>query len=155
MLKAVSTIIMCEDVSLVTVRSSDSGAAFVTNVLTPLADKGINVDMISLSASKGGSSSLSFTIADEDLAQALIILAEMNKTVSSGNIKMSFYGEEMKNTPGTAAQVFALFVKLNLNVKVITTSTVDISVLLDNHHTSDVLDRIALETGIEIIKSKM
>ncbi len=155
MLKAVSTITMYEDVSLITVTSYDNEAGFVSKVLTPLAKKGINVDMISLTASKGGESNLSFTIADEDMADALIMLGGMKKTVSSGNVKISFYGEAMKYTPGAAAEVFALFSELGVATKVITTSTVDISILIDSHHISDVLDRISKESGIAVEKISM
>lgn len=50
--------------------------------------------------------------------------------MSSGNCKISIFGEEMRGTPGVAAKVFSAVSKVKADIRMITTSEVDISLLV-------------------------
>ena len=96
----------------------------------------INVDMISLAPTHGAYTSISFTISDNDLGKILVFTSDLHdhsniKTiVSSGNCKISVYDQGMRNTPGVAAKVFAAAAKIDTDIRIITTSEVDISLLI-------------------------
>jgi aspartate kinase len=111
MLQAVSRITACEDITLITLRAESPDRNYVPSILTALARKGINVDMISQSAVQGGSVDFSFTLSDEFMQKAILLIRGLEIgtphsqcTVTSGNCKLSFYGDLMQTTPGTAAR---------------------------------------------------
>ena len=65
------------------------------------------------------------------------------------NSKVSVYGEEMKHTPGVAARVFKALAKENIEVKLITTSAVDISCLVYERSIDDAVNSIKKEFSLE------
>lgn len=134
---AITKITLSEDITLITLRNAPSSMAFISTVFSEIASSGINVDMISQTAPIGGRISLSFTIPDDCLPEILNIFARLRtiypdiKTdITSGNCKFSFFGEIMRSTPGIAADVFAKIAKLQIEVIIITTSEIDISLLI-------------------------
>ena len=136
-----------ESVSLITLHKSPADIHFISFVFSLIADVGINVDMISQTAQLGGEISISFTINDEDLAKVLSLSAKLRAdypkvklVVSNGNAKISLYGEEMRDIPGIAAKAFKSIATVNADVRLITTSEVDISILVTQSDLQTVLD---------------
>lgn len=153
---AIKKITACEDVALVTLRNSPSDMKFVTQVFDTIAQKGINVDMISQTAPIGGKISLSFTICEEDLGAVIELLASLHggnpgikSDISGGNCKISLYGEPMRFTPGVAALVFDTIAALNIDVRIITTSEIDISILVPNAEIHLAMEAFEKEFGIK------
>ena len=143
-------ITVTESVALITLHKSPADVHFISSVFSLIAENGINVDMISQTAPLGGEISISFTINDEDLAKVLNLSAKLRAdysnvklVVSNGNAKISLYDEKMRDIPGVAAQAFKLIAKSNADVRLITTSEVDISILVAQ---SD------LQTVLEVLK---
>lgn len=136
-MEAITQISTCEDVALITLRNSPDDLKFIARVFRMIADKGINVDMISQTAPLGGCIDLSFTVSGEDLGGVLEVFAvlrgeypDLKSDISSGNCKLSIYGESMRDLPGVAAHAFELIATRNVDIRLITTSEIDISVLL-------------------------
>jgi aspartate kinase len=134
---ALTKITLNEDVALVTLRNSPSDMKFFSRVFGEIARKGINVDMISQTAPLGGLTSLSFTVPDESLGDILEIFARfraeypgIKSDISGGNCKISFFGEQMRYMPGVAANVFEAIAGMKVDIIIITTSEIDISVLI-------------------------
>ena len=78
---------------------------------------------------------LSFTIKDEDLVKILSYTSKLDdgsvkSIVSSGNNKISVNDETMENCPGVAAKVFALAAQAKTEIRLITTSESQISLLV-------------------------
>ena len=145
MAQKISRISYSNDITLITLSSLPSGQS-VGKVLTAFAGANINVDMISQTAPQGGTVRLSFTISDEALGSALIILGQLNSEIRGlapeilpGNVKIAFYDAEMVNTPGVAAKVFSLLSEADIPVMLVTTSDVDISLLVNAHEMNDAL----------------
>ena len=146
---------MYENVTVVTLTSPDAGTAFIPHVLRALASEGISVDMISQTVTMGGSVSFSFTVGDEALPSVLVITNRdmpfglpLKCEVSAGNTKFSFFGEAMRNMPGVAAEVIGIFE--NAQTKMITTSEVDISILVEGHYAAQLFDDIEAACGMQI-----
>ena len=108
----------------------------VWSLFENIANKGINIDMISQTAPINNYVNISFTIAKEDLNDCRDIASIYSKgenIIIDDNItKLSLVGLGMKNTAGVASQVFKIFKEHNINVKLITTSEIKISCAINS-----------------------
>ena len=100
-----------------------------------IASMGVDVDMISLSPVQSSRTSLSFTIADDDLVKILSYTSKLDdgsvkSIVSSGNCKITVNDPGMENCPGVAAKVFSQAAKAGTDIRLITTSESQISLLV-------------------------
>lgn len=138
-----------QEVSLIVLNKAPSDLCFVASVFESLASAGINIDMISQSPPQGTASSLSFTISDADLGKALEIISQLREiypqlrsAVSSGNYKVLVSSEQMRCEPGVAAKVFRAVATLHTDIRLITTSEIDISLLITQPDCDTVVDAI-------------
>ena len=155
MAETVTKISYANHVTLITLASLPCSSKAVADVLTAFAEGGINVDMISQTAPQGGTIRLSFSVSDEDLSRALSILGglrekcrELTPEILPGNCKIAFYDAQMVNTPGVAAKIFAMLSLAEIQVMLVTTSDVDISILVSDHDLSDVLHLLSGTFGV-------
>ena len=102
----------------------------------PLADQGINVDVIVQSAATNGKTSLSFTLSESHLNQAIELLSNSNdinpKNINSekGLGKISIVGTGIQNKPGYAARMFKNLADAHVNIDMITTSEIRITCII-------------------------
>jgi len=155
-MSAITKISTCDDVALITLRNSPSDMKFMSKVFKIISQRGINVDMISQTAPLGGRINLSFTVSGEDLGSVLELFAvlrsenpELKTDISSGNCKISIYGEAMRDMPGIAANTFDIIAGLGIDVRLITTSEIDISILVPKSDFDAVYDRFTKAFGIK------
>ncbi len=114
-----------------------------SKIFGPLAKGNINVDMILQNISQDGKfANLSFTLPRADLEKALKIIKKekskigYKKIISSNNIsKISVVGVGMRSHAGVAQTLFDTLGKNKINIQVITTSEIKISILIDEEHT--------------------
>ena len=107
-----------------------------------LAKKAINVDMIVQSSSADGNETdLSFTVPELDINQAILLIKEKQKEIGFKSIiedkevaKISVIGAGMQNQSGTAQKLFDTLAEKSINLKVISTSEIKISVLIDKSY---------------------
>jgi aspartate kinase len=106
-------------------------------IFTPLADAGINVDMIVQNVGHGGSTDMSFTIAEVELARAKRILEPIIRelgfremTADSAVAKVSIVGAGIHNAPGYAARMFGALADAGVNIEMISTSEVRITCII-------------------------
>lgn len=155
----ISKITYTTDLTMVSLAALPCDSKAVSDVLTACAGKGINVDMISQTAPKGGKLSLSFSISDDSLADALTVLGtlrsqhpEIAPEILPGNCKLAFYDENMVNTPGVAAKVFSLLSQADVQVMLVTTSDYDISLLVSSHMLQDALSVLSGAFGLDPVE---
>lgn len=112
------------------------GSAF--KLFNVLAKKGINVDIIIQSIGRKGTKDISFTVADNNLHEAMEVLeknqamleferVEYNEDVA----KLSIVGAGMMSNPGVAAKMFECLYNQNININMIATSEIRITVLIN------------------------
>ncbi|HET9520959.1 MAG TPA: aspartate kinase [Candidatus Limnocylindrales bacterium] len=106
-------------------------------VFQPLAEAGINVDMIVQNIGHGGATDLSFTIPQVELAKAKRILDPVARelgfremTTDSSVAKISIVGAGIQNAPGYAARMFATLAKAGVNIEMISTSEIRITTII-------------------------
>ena len=114
-----------------------------------LADANVNVDMIVQNTSIDGTTDISFTLPLGDIATALPILEKVGDEVGAKGVsqdanivKLSLVGAGMKSSPGIAAKMFRVLADNDVNIEMISTSTIRISV---------VVERSKLETAIRAL----
>jgi aspartate kinase len=111
------------------------GIAF--KIFSKLAAKRINVDIILQSVGRGGTKDISFTVtrenADEALAalRSLDFLTDLNIAVDKKVAKVSVVGAGMETHPGTASKMFEALYTADINIQMIATSEIKISVLIN------------------------
>ena len=102
-----------------------------------LANANINVDMIVQNTSKEGLTDISFTVPKADMKSAEEIVARVAGEVGAQAVthdadiaKISLVGAGMKTSPGIAAKMFRVLAENNVNIQMISTSTIRVSVVV-------------------------
>jgi len=115
-------------------------------IFKPLSKNSINVDMVVQNISANGKETdLTFTIKSEDLKKTKKIILEnkkinFRKLIFDGNVsKISIIGVGMVTTPGVTFRMFQALANKKINIQVISTSEIKISVLIDKKNTSKAL----------------
>ena len=115
----------------------------VAAVFRPLADAGINVDMIVQSAPREGlKSDLTFTVPKDSLAHSVDVLAKVREAggfegivTNTDIVKVSVVGVGMRSNAGIAAQMFDTLAERQINIVAISTSEIKVSVLISEDYT--------------------
>ncbi|APM37991.1 aspartate kinase [Clostridium kluyveri] len=119
-----------EDIAI-TVKDIKNDINIISNLFESVAEKKINVDMISQTAPIGGKVNVSFTIPKDDMKECLTILKSYFNNnqvdIDEDITKFSIVGIGMKTTSGVVAKMFKLFRENNIAVKMITTSEIRIT----------------------------
>jgi aspartate kinase len=121
----------------VTVRHVPDRPGVAAALFTPLAEADIDVDMIVQNVSSDGHTDISFTVAKEAADRARTIAEKIAIELEAGAVdvdeeiaKVSLVGAGMKSHPGVAAKVFQALATANINVEMISTSTIRISCVI-------------------------
>ena len=130
-------------VTLVGVKDKPGVAA---TIFKPLSENLINVDMVVQNISANGKETdLTFTIKKEDLNKTRKIISE-NKKINYRNLifdknvsKVSIIGVGMVTTPGVTFRMFQTLANKKINIQVISTSEIKISVLIESKNTKKAL----------------
>ena len=112
------------------------GKAF--QIFSILAKKKVNVDVILQSIGRDGSKDISFTVSKDDLEVALNVINENNSIIGAEKVihdenvsKVSVVGAGMTSNPGVAATMFEALYDAGINIQMISTSEIRVSVLID------------------------
>ncbi|HMU75567.1 MAG TPA: aspartate kinase [Elusimicrobiota bacterium] len=103
-------------------------------IFGPLADEGVNVDMIIQSAPTEGRNDISFTIGRVDVKKAMGVLDRVSTDLKAEEVvcddkvaKVSIVGVGMKGHPGVAAKLFKSLAEAGINIDMISTSEIKIA----------------------------
>lgn len=150
----ISRIIYCTNIALVTLPEVPSDSAIQGEIFTSMAEGGINVDVISQTAPRGGSVSMAFSVSMDAVGSLLPIVAGLKNRypglrceISSGMTKVNFYDSNMVNTPGVAALVFRML--HGIQIHTIATTSVDVSIVIQEHDLEEVCKRCHEALGVE------
>lgn len=113
------------------------GSAF--KLFNTLAKKNINVDIIIQSVGREGTKDISFTVAHDNLKEAIELLEEYQEVLGFERVdyncevaKLSIVGAGMMSNPGVAAKMFECLYNENVNINMIATSEIRITVLVNS-----------------------
>ena len=130
----VSKITSEQNIMLTTFPGAQYSAQSLAEHLEVFAKAGIVVDMICQSAPRGTEVDFSFTTSYRNLAAVMAALPEAAKAhpplISGGYSKLNLFGEEMVASCGVAARALGALAAENIEIALITTSDLDISLLV-------------------------
>lgn len=140
--QVVSGIAYAKNEARITLVGVDNTPGIASEVFSLLADGVVNVDMIIQNESEDGlKTDITFTVPESDLEKAEKLLSD-SKTVKFSSlvgdknvVKISVIGVGMRSHAGVAATMFKTLAEKGINIQVISTSEIKISVLVDSEYT--------------------
>jgi aspartate kinase len=123
--------------SKITIRDVPDRPGIAARIFSFLADNNINIDMIIQNISDEGTTDISFTVSKEDTEIARELSEKIAKELNAGAVevdrdiaKVSLVGAGMRTHPGVAAKMFAALADKGINIEMISTSPIKISVVI-------------------------
>jgi aspartate kinase len=111
-------------------------------ILTSMADANISVDIIIQNVSHGGLADVTFSISKTDFDKAYGITAKIAEELNASKViadkkisKVSIAGLGMRTHAGVAARMFTALAHSNINIQMVSTSEIKVSVTIDENHT--------------------
>ena len=155
--QVVSGISHNRDEAKVTLLKVSDRPGVAAGVFGPLAEASVNVDMIVQNVSEDGKTTdLTFTVGQADLNLAVEVLETrkdeigFHKIVTDAElVKISIVGVGMRSHPGVAQTMFNALAKKGINIKVISTSEIKVSVLIDEEYTELALKALHSAYGLD------
>jgi len=135
----VSGIALDKNQARVTLRQVADRPGIAAEIFSALANEQINVDMIIQNASSDGTTNLGFTIPQSELDRAKKVLSGFDKEFGSADYdenvcKVSVVGVGMKSHSGVAAKAFSVMAENNINIEMISTSEIKVSMIIDQKY---------------------
>lgn len=133
----VSGIALDKNQARVTLREVVDRPGIAAEIFTSLADEHIDVDMIIQNASSDGATNLGFTIQQSELSRARKVIAKFDYDYGAIDFdenvcKVSVVGVGMKSHSGVAAKAFSILAENNINIEMISTSEIKISMIIND-----------------------
>ena len=155
--QVVSGISHNRDEAKVTLLKVSDRPGVAAGVFGPLAEASVNVDMIVQNVSEDGKTTdLTFTVGQADLNLAVEVLETrkdeigFHKIVTDAElVKISIVGVGMRSHPGVAQTMFNALAKKGINIKVISTSEIKVSILIDEEYTELALKALHSAYGLD------
>lgn len=123
------------DVALVSILNLQDTPGIAFKIFSKLSAKNINVDIILQSFGRDGTKDIVFSVSKENGPLAVELLEDMLsdcKIVCNTEVsKVSIVGAGMESHPGTASKMFEALYETNINIQMISTSEIKISVIID------------------------
>jgi aspartate kinase len=138
----VSGIAYSRDEAKITVRHVPDRPGIAAAIFGPLSGAGVNVDMIVQNMSAEGTTDMTFTVGRADLPRTQAVMAGLRDTINYREIltdpdvaKISVVGVGMRSHVGVASTMFSALAAKGINIQVISTSEIKVSVLIGAEYT--------------------
>jgi aspartate kinase len=138
----VAGIAYSRDEAKLTVRRVPDRPGIAAAIFVPLAEAGLNVDMIVQNVSEDGTTDMTFTVSKAEFARAQAVLEAAKAGIGYAEIKtdqnvakISVVGVGMRSHAGVAGTMFRTLAERGINIQVISTSEIKVSVLVAAEYT--------------------
>jgi aspartate kinase len=153
----VSGIAYSRDEAKITLQHVADRPGVAADVFGPLAEADVNVDMIVQSSSgNGDATDMTFTVARSDLDRSLSILKDLKPKIAytkmfsdADVVKISVVGVGMRSHAGVAGRMFSALAEKGINIQVISTSEIKVSVLIAEEYTELALRTLHTAYGLD------
>jgi aspartate kinase len=153
----VSGIAYSQDEAKITLVKVADRPGVAAGIFGPLADSGINVDMIVQNVAEDGrTTDMTFTVTRAELDRAVHVLETAKSTIGFDRLltdndvaKVSVIGVGMRSHAGVAKTMFQTLAEKGINIKVIATSEIKVSVLIDAQYTELALRALHTAYGLD------
>jgi len=137
----ISGIAFNRDEAKLTVRGVPDTPGIASRILSPVGDANIEIDMIVQNVSADGTTDFTFTVARGDMKKAVAVLESVANDIGARELiaddkicKVSLVGVGMRSHAGVASKMFATLAKENINIQMISTSEIKISVVVEEKY---------------------
>ncbi|MFH0917094.1 MAG: aspartate kinase [bacterium] len=137
----VSGVTYALDDAKVTIHDLPDKVGVAARVFTALAGVHANLDVIIQNVSAGGTTDISFTASENDLPKISQVLGELQGELGFTSFdtdkevaKVTLVGAGMKTYPGVAAKMFEVLAENDINIEMISTSTIKLSCVIRRQH---------------------
>ena len=153
----ISGIAFNRDEAKIVVRGVPDRPGIASAILSPVSAANIEIDMIIQNASQEGYTDFSFTVQRGDFDKTLKILNERVKDeigateVFGANdvVKVSIVGVGMRSHAGVASKMFDTLASNNINLQMISTSEIKVSVLIQEQHLEKAVKELHTAFGLD------
>lgn len=153
----ISGIAFNRDEAKIVVRGVPDHPGIASAILTPIGRANIEIDMIVQNLSTGGTTDFTFTVNRTDLDKAMKVLNdevkdEIGAKEILGNsevVKVSLVGVGMRSHAGVASLMFQTLAENNINIQMISTSEIKISVLIQDQHLEKAVKSLHTAFGLD------
>lgn len=153
--ETVAGIVHDTDVARITLNGVRTGPGTLSKVFTPLAEKGISVDVIVESGIKEGVADIAFTVSRADFAEARSSVGEVARALGGsvegeeGLAKVSVVGTGMLNRPGYAARMFAALGAEGIPIRMVSTSEIQVTCVIPAERVEEAVRRLHRDFELE------
>jgi len=135
----VSGVVLDKNQARVTLRGVSDRPGIAAEIFTKLADENINVDMIIQNMGTDGSTNLGFTVPESEIENAKRVMQAFDHDIEGMDYdekvcKVSVVGVGMKSHSGVAATAFTVLAQNNINIQMISTSEIKVSMIIDEKY---------------------
>jgi len=145
-----------KNVARISIAGVDDVPGVLAKVFGALAAENIDVDMIVQSGVTDGKADFSFTVAETDRPLAMKVIEGIRDLVpyreasyEEGLVKVSIVGAGMVSNPGVAAKMFKAIASQGVNIKMVSTSEIKVSCVIDNEKYQDVVRALHTAFGLD------
>lgn len=149
-----------EDESKLTILHVPDKPGIAAKIFNKIADANVNIDMIVQNVSEQGITDLSFTVVKDDLARTREVLEPFVREIGAAGIvtdenmaKVSVVGYGMRGHSGVAARMFDALAREGINIEMISTSEIKISVVIENKYAKKAAQALHKEFELEKIEA--
>lgn len=160
----VSGVTFNRDAAKIRLRGVKDHPGVAAKIFAPLSDAGIVVDMIIQNLSQDGTTDITFTVARDDYRRGLEIVEAECASIGAAGVdgdqgiaKVSIVGLGMKDHAGVASRMFQVLAEHGVNIQLISTSEIKVSVVIEEEHTESAvraLHAAFLEAGADEPRSE-
>ena len=156
--QVISGITYSRDEAKITLKAVEDKPGISAKIFGPLAEQGINVDMIvqNISEEKNARTDMTFTVTRGDVERAVKTLEDNRAAIGFAAVhvdkdvaKVSVVGLGMRSHVGVAQTMFRTLAEKNINIRVIATSEIKISVLIEEAYTELALRALHTAYGLD------
>jgi aspartate kinase len=135
----VSGVVLDKNQARVTLRGVSDRPGIAAEIFTKLATENINVDMIIQNVGTDGATNLGFTVPESDIEGAKEVMQAFTHDIEGMDYdakvcKVSVVGVGMKSHSGVAATAFTVLAENNMNIQMISTSEIKVSMIIDEKY---------------------
>ncbi|RUM76935.1 MAG: aspartate kinase, partial [Sulfurovum sp.] len=135
----VSGVVLDKNQARVTLRGVSDRPGIAAEIFTKLANENINVDMIIQNMGTDGSTNLGFTVPESEIENAKQVMQTFDHDIEGMDYdekvcKVSVVGVGMKSHSGVAATAFTILAENNINIQMISTSEIKVSMVIDEKY---------------------
>lgn len=153
----ISGIAFARDEAKLTIRGVPDRPGVAFSVLGPISAANIEVDVIVQNVAEDNTTDLTFTVARLDYERALEILQNTANEIGARQVggtshisKVSIVGVGMRSHAGVASRMFEALSRENINIQMISTSEIKVSVVIDEKYTELAVRALHAEFGLDV-----